>query len=72
MEHRVAERLPRKQEGAGSSPAVRARLIELAAKAAQIRGSVAQVAAHRAGIAEVRASSALRPSASGSESAPPL
>jgi hypothetical protein len=72
MEHRVAERLPRKQEGAGSSPAVRARLIELAAKAAQIRGSVGQVVDRRLGKAEVAVSSTARSSASGSESAPPL
>lgn len=56
MEHRVAERLPRKQEGSGSSPDVRARLLRLSVKAAQIRAGVGQQADRSLGMREAAGS----------------
>lgn len=57
VEHRVAERPPRKREGSGSSPVTRAMLLRLSAKAARIRADVGHRADRRFGIAEAGGSS---------------
>jgi len=65
----------RNAEIAGSMPAassIRQRLLRLSAKAARIRGSVAQVAAQSIGIRQVAISSIARSSAPSSESRLPL